>query len=332
MDNEPLKVFCRQCQAKLDVSDLEPYTQFPCPECGTLIRVPERFGRYLLEKVCGSGGMSKIYRALDTKLARRVAVKIADKKFDSGRDFFEISKMISKINHPAIVPVYDCGIWNERPFMVMKYMDGGDLEKKLLSHTLPPRSELAADLAFIASGLEAMAEKGFVHHDVKPSNIMLSSSGEVKLGDFDLADFRNTGDVEIPCAEFASPGYASPERLYYGGEDFRGDIFCFGVTVYELLSGKLPFGIHGTPEELYRKRENMEFSPLFSVAEGISEEFSALITAALSFNMESRPGYAELIRGLSQLAENPAGKNAELRWTDKIAGLFKRGSKKGEDK
>ena len=329
MDNEPLKVFCRQCQAKLDVSDLEPYTKFPCPECGAIIRVPERFGRYLLEKVCGSGGMSKIYRALDTKLARRVAVKVADKKC-ADRNFFEVSKMISKINHPAIIPVYDCGILDGRPFMVMKFMDDGDLEKRLLSHTLPALPELAQCLAFIASGLAAMAERGFVHHDVKPANIMLSSSGEAKLGDFDLADFRNPGDVDIPCSEFASPGYASPERLYYGGEDFRGDIFSFGVTVYELFSGKLPFGIHGTPEELYRKRENMEFAPLSAVAEGIPDDFSVLISSVLSFNMESRPGYSEIITGLSQLAASSDRNESALRWTDKIANFFKRSGRKGE--
>lgn len=329
MDNAPLKVFCRQCQAKLDVSDLEPYTRFPCPECGAIIRVPERFGRYLLEKVCGSGGMSKIYRALDTKLARRVAVKVADRKCASDRNFFEVSKMISKINHPAIVPVYDCGILDGHPFMVMKFMDDGDLEKRMLSHTLPPLPELAQSLAFIASGLAAMAERNFVHHDVKPANIMLSSAGEAKLGDFDLADFRNPGDVDIPCAEFASPGYASPERLYYGGEDFRGDIFSFGVTIYELFSGKLPFGIHGTPEELYRKRENMEFAPLSSVAEGIPDDFSVLISSVLSFNMESRPGYSEIISGLSRLSES-SGKESGLRWTDKIANIFKRSGRKGE--
>ena len=75
MDNEPLKVFCRQCQAKLDVSDLEPFSYFHCPECDTKIRVPQRFGRYLLEKVCGYGGMSKIYRAIDTPLIRNALPK-----------------------------------------------------------------------------------------------------------------------------------------------------------------------------------------------------------------------------------------------------------------
>ena len=115
MANEPLKIHCRNCRAKMDVSDLEPYITFPCPDCGTIIRVPERFGRYLLEKHCGTGGMAKIYRAIDTQLARRVAVKITDVQYAEGRNFFETTKMINRINHPAITPVYDCGICQVLP-------------------------------------------------------------------------------------------------------------------------------------------------------------------------------------------------------------------------
>ena len=324
MENEPLKVYCRNCQAKLDVSDLAPYTKFPCPDCGSVIRVPERFGRYLLEKVCGTGGMAKIYRAVDTKLVRRVAVKITREKYVDGRDFFETSKMINRAEHPAIVPVYDCGIFGNRPFMVMKYMDGGDLEKRMLSHTLPPVPKLAGYLAFIASGLDAMAGKGIAHHDVKPANIMLDSSDEAKLGDFDLADFRAYGDVNTACDEYASPGYASPERLYYGGEDQRGDIFSFGVTVYELLSGQLPFGIHGTTEELYRRREKMEFTPLSSLVSAVPKDFSDLIAATLSFKMEFRPNYKEIINGLYDLSEAYIHREMNPTWTDKIANLFRR--------
>ena len=138
MTEEPLKVSCRNCHTKLDISELEPYTTFPCPECGVIIRVPERFDRYLLEKVCGVGGMAKIYRALDTKLARRVAVKILDPEFATGRNFFECAKIVARINHPAIIPVLDCGVFRDRPFLVMKYMDCGDLEKHLRQKTPPP--------------------------------------------------------------------------------------------------------------------------------------------------------------------------------------------------
>lgn len=327
MEPEPLKVFCRNCQAKLDVSDLEPYSTFECPDCGTRIRVPERFGRYLLEKPCGQGGMAKIYRAIDVSLARRVAVKIADPGAEGHQDYFEISKLITRINHPAIVPVYDCGVCDGRPFMVMKFMDAGDMEKMMLSNTLPPIPKLAGYLAFISSGLAAAAAKGIAHHDIKPSNIMLAKPDEAKLGDFDLADFREYGDVHTPCPCWGSPGYLSPERLYHGGEDQRGDIFSLGATTYELFSGILPFGLDSDRRELYRRRENMEFAALSAIVPGITREFSDLLAGMLAFKMEDRPNYTEIIDGFARLAENFILRENNPKWTDKIGSFFKR---KGE--
>ncbi len=302
MNNGPVKVFCRNCKTKLDISDLEAFTTFPCPVCSTVIRVPEKFDRYLLEKVCGTGGMSKIYRALDTKLARRVAVKIIDPEAGNGRTFFETAKLVAKINHPAVVPVLDCGVYGDRPFMVMKYMDQGDLERHFKAGTLPPVPVLAGHLASIASGLESAASKMIVHHDVKPSNILLSSGSEAALGDFDLADIREPGDVQTQCQEWGSPGYLSPERLYSGGEDRRGDIFSLGVTIYELISGRLPFGISQDTEELYRRRQAMEFPALANIVPQIPAWFSELVSAMLEFDMDKRPDYPEIISGLLRLA------------------------------
>ena len=311
MEKEPLKVACRNCHAKLDISDLEPYSTFPCPECGVIIRVPERFDRYLLEKVCGTGGMAKIYRALDTKLARRVAVKILDPEFSQGRNFFDSAKIVAKIRHPAIVPVLDCGVFADRPFLVMKYMDLGDLERHLRQNTLPSLPEIAGAMAFIASGLAAAARENIVHHDVKPSNILLSSSDGVKLGDFDLADIRRPGDIHTPCEEMGSPAYLSPERIYGGGEDRRGDIFSLGVTLYELFSGRLPFGSKEEPEELYRRRQAMEFTELHVAAPGIPRKLSDLVTAMMSFRMDLRPEYPEIVERLSEFAGTVVLKSEE---------------------
>ena len=299
METAPLKVNCRQCRSKLDISDLEPYSTFACPVCGAIIRVPERFGRYLLEKVCGVGGMAKIYRALDTKLARRVAVKIIEREHAEGRDFFKTASLISRINHPGVIPVLDCGIENGQPFMVMKYMEQGDLERMLKNHTLPAMPQLFRYLHTIVSALAEAAKISIAHHDVKPSNILISAANEAKLSDFDLADVREFGDLQTPCLEWGSPGYMSPERLYSGGEDFRGDIFSLGVSIYELLSGTLPFRSKGEPEMLYAERKQMDFEPLNRKNPGVSMEFSNLVSSMLSFNPEDRPEYSQIIHALS---------------------------------
>lgn len=297
---EPIKVFCRKCHSKLDVSDLEPFTEFECPICGQHLRTPKKFQRYLLEKICGNGGTSIIYRAIDPLLARRVAVKIlrteAKSSVASNR-FLDEAKLVGKLNHPRIIPVYDCGVEDDTPFLVMKFMEKGDLETQMKHGMLPNRSILLSYLADIAMALEFLHRNQVVHHDIKPSNIMVSAENEAKLGDFDLADTRVDGDLGSMEDAWGSPGYISPERLYGGGEDYKGDIFSLGVTIYEMLSGDLPFGITGTPEELYKRRQE----PFVSLAEKNSEinrNLSNLVSDMLRFDSEKRPEYPEIIRVL----------------------------------
>ena len=126
---------------------------------------------------------------------------------------------------------------------------------------------------------------------------MLTRGGEAKIGDFDFVDTRKTGDITTGCPEWGSPGYISPERLQYGGEDHRGDIYSLGITIYELLTGKLPFGIHGTPEELFKRRQEA-FVPLITLRPDVGREISQLIDGMLEFDFESRPSYPEIIRSM----------------------------------
>ena len=156
----------------------------------------------------------------------------------------------------------------------------------------------------VTEGLEAASDVNVVHHDIKPSNIMLTADDDAKLGDFDLADIRMPGDITTPCPEWGSPGYASPERLLNGGEDSAGDIFSLGVTFYELLSKALPFGIHGTAEELYERRRNMSFAALAIRNPQVSKDLSDLISSMLDFFPENRPSYFEIIKALREYNKN----------------------------
>ena len=301
MSGEPLKLFCRKCHSKYDVSDMPPFSQFPCPECGTVLRTPQRFGKYLLEKICARGGMSTIYRAIDPEKQARVAVKIADisgEFSEMQQRFSREIELMSNVVHSSVLQVYDAGVIGEQAFIVMEFMDGGDLELHMKRKNLPPLPELTAHLRQVSCGLQYLfLNHGIVHHDVKPSNIMLNSEGNVKIGDFDLADIRTKGNITNPCPLWGSPGYLSPERLMYGGEDHRGDIYSLGITIYELFSGLTPFGIKGETEELIERRKN-PFTPLVELCPEAGEKISSLVDRMLCFDVEMRPPYPEIIRTL----------------------------------
>ena len=302
-ETEPLKVACPKCGVHLDVSDLEPFCEAECPLCGAAFTVPMRFDRYILERVCGDGSCTTIYRAYDPRLSRHVAVKILNEEVEAereefGQNFLSEAKLVSSLNHPGILPIYDCGVHDGRPFLVSRYMAGGDLGRALKNRKLPDTATLLGMFSTVADALDySFRHAEIVHHDVKPAN-MLTDGSEVRLGDFDLADIRDDGDVNTPCAGWGTPAYVSPERLFSGGEDCRGDIFSLGASLYELLSGKAPFGIEGEVEALYERRREMAFPALCNLRPDLPRQLSDLVTGMLEFMDVNRPGYAEIIRVL----------------------------------
>ena len=305
MADIPLKINCKGCRSRYDVSDLEPFSTFACPLCGLTLRVPQRFGHFILEKICGRGGMSKIYRAVDLFNEKRVAVKILDADCDDPalqngyRNEYDM--LFKLIGVKGIVQVYDVGVIDGVCYMTMQYLPGGDVEHCMKNGRLPDFRTVAGWLADVGAGLHAAHQKGICHHDVKPSNIFITQENSAVLGDFDLADYRKDGDLETPCHGWASPAYVSPERLYGGGEDFRGDIFSFGVTIYELLGGRLPFSMSGESVDLYEERRKMEFPDLKELAPELDAEISDIVRRMMSFDHLLRPDYPEAVAVLRKL-------------------------------
>ena len=295
----PLKITCRGCRSRYEVSDLEAFSLFDCPRCGLKLRVPKRFGHFLLEKLCGRGGMSHIYRAQDTVSGIRVAVKILNPDCDDPdlkKGYVSELEMLKKLaGKPGIVPVYDAGVIEGVHYMSMQYLPGGDAEQRLRAGKLPERRIVANWLADVGEGLDAAHHINIVHHDIKPSNIFINPAGRALLGDFDLADFRYDGDIVTPCHGWASPAYVSPERIYGGGEDFKGDIFSLGVTAYELLGGKMPYSINGEAFDLYEERRQMAFDDLYKLAPELGMETSDLVRSMLEFDPSMRPDYPEAV-------------------------------------
>ncbi|MEO8097829.1 MAG: protein kinase [Acidobacteriota bacterium] len=234
---------------------------------GTLI------GVYRIERPLGEGGMGTVYRAIDTKLNRPVAIKLLSDEFADAaarRRFQREAQLASSLNHPHILTVYDVGEFEGRQYLVTEFIDGGTLKEWAKTQKRTYR-QIAELLAGVADGLAAAHAVGITHRDIKPANILIAKNGYAKLADFGLAKGTNHGDPDatVTMTEGATkPGtvvgtiaYMSPEQASGEKLDGRSDIFSFGIVLYELLAGQRPFSgrsdlevlktiIHGTPPPL----------------------------------------------------------------------------------
>jgi formylglycine-generating enzyme required for sulfatase activity len=213
------------------------------PPSGT--RLPERIGRYRIERVLGQGGFGIVYLARDEQLNRPVAVKVphADRVpfVREAELYLTEARTVAGLEHPHIVPVYDVGSSSEFPFFVVsKYIDGTDLARRLKRSRLSHREavELAA---IVADVLEYAHRRGVVHRDIKPSNILLDAAGTAYVADFGLA-LREENLGHGPHYA-GTPAYMSPEQASGEGHrvDGRSDIFSLGIVLFELLAGRPPF-------------------------------------------------------------------------------------------
>ncbi|WP_152049244.1 protein kinase domain-containing protein [Tautonia marina] len=199
-------------------------------------------GRYCLERELGRGGFGVVMLAYDRELQRQVAIKIARRTSDLSIDsLMEEGRKVAQLDHPNIVPVYDCGYLDQKTvFIVSKYVDGGSLSSQLALRRLPV-DEVVAIGGQVAEALAHAHEKGFIHRDLKPSNILLDLRNNAYVADFGLA-LRTTDRSDQDCVE-GSLQYMSPEQVSGKSRlvDRRTDVFSFGVILYEMLTGRRPF-------------------------------------------------------------------------------------------
>ena len=213
-----------------------------------------RIGPYEVLQPLGIGGMGEVYRARDDRLGRDVALKVlpADVAADPERlqRFEREARATGALNHPYLVTVFDSGVHDGAPFLVLELLEGDSLRALLARGGLTPRRalELAAG---IAEGLSAAHEKGIVHRDLKPENLFVTRDGRPKVLDFGLARLRvdrgPAGDVDTvpritaPAVVLGTLAYMSPEQLEGREADPRSDIFALGLVLYEMLCGRHPF-------------------------------------------------------------------------------------------
>jgi len=197
----------------------------------------------IIEKL-GEGGMGVVYKADDTKLDRTVAIKFLPRSVaanpEERKRFVIEAKAAAALNHPNIATIHAIEESDDEMFIVMEYIEGQELKDIIKSEIPNPKS--AIDYATrIAEGLQAAHEKGIIHRDIKSSNIMITSKGQVKIMDFGLAKVRGGAQVTKVGTTIGTAAYMSPEQARSEQVDQRTDIWSFGVVLYEMLTGQLPF-------------------------------------------------------------------------------------------
>jgi TolB-like protein/tetratricopeptide (TPR) repeat protein/predicted Ser/Thr protein kinase len=201
-------------------------------------------GRYKVLSAAGEGGMGVVYKAEDTKLRRTVALKFlpaaAALDPEAKKRFLREAQAAAGLDHPNICPVYEVDETEGEMFLTMAFVEGRSLKDRITEGRLPLVEALAIAVQ-VAEGLRAAHERGVVHRDVKPANIMLGREGQVRITDFGLASLEGGVDLTRPQTVLGTPAYMSPEQFRGEKTDGRADIWSFGCTLYEMTTGRRPF-------------------------------------------------------------------------------------------
>ena len=201
--------------------------------------------RYEILEVLGEGGMAFVYKAMDTQLERFVAIKTLKPNYVNQETFVERfrreAKTAANLNHPNIVQIFDWGI-EEEPFFVMEYIEGNTLTSIIAKNRTISLSDVLFIGAQVASGLQAAHQKGLVHRDIKPGNIMITPDGKVKVTDFGIVSLQNEeSDITKTGSILGTASYISPEQAQGKPVSIESDLYSLGTVLYELIAGKPPF-------------------------------------------------------------------------------------------
>lgn len=199
-------------------------------------------GRYEILRKLARGGMATVYLASDRRLTRTVAIKVMHENLGSDQDFVRRfdreARQAARLSHPNVVSVFDQGVDNGRPYMVMEYVEGQTL-RHLITAQAPMEPLRALDLMIpITAAVAAAHDAGIIHRDLKPENVLLSTRGQLKVADFGLARAVTAHTATVQGMLLGSVSYIAPELVTNGPTDTRCDVYALGLVLYELLTGR----------------------------------------------------------------------------------------------
>ena len=284
---------------------------------GQPLEEPVEIGQYEVQRSLGRGGMGAIFLAIDRDLDRPVAIKILESvNKDTYIRFRREAMAVARISHPNVVQVYDVGLDSTVPFIVMEYVAGGTLSDLLRDPDVPnpmPWDRATRIVSGVAKGLGAAHNKGIVHRDMKPANIlMVSRKTEFpKLADFGIAKLSGADQLTREGLVVGTVGYLSPEQALGKPVDARSDVYSLGVMYYRMLTGQRAF--EGTTEEMLRAGVTRGIPDPREVNPSIPSAIAELVVRMGSLDKEPRPKDGNVVASaldmlLSMPAEKPAAR------------------------
>ncbi len=264
--------------------------------------------QYEVEKLVGRGGMGAVYRGIQLSLERPVAIKLLPPVIEQqdpafAERFKNEAKLMGRLNHPAIVSVYDFGRTNDgQLYFVMEYIDGTDVHQMITSHGKLPAEHALAITAHVCDALGYAHKQGVIHRDIKPSNVLIDSDGRVKVADFGLAkvagDDGHSRGLTQTGMTMGTPDYVAPESLILGIQvDGRADLYAVGVMLYQMLTGDLPRGMFKMPSQK---------------VPGVDPRFDRIVRRALEQDREERyQSSGEIRRDLDVILTTPLAESGK---------------------
>jgi serine/threonine-protein kinase len=253
-------------------------------------------GRYRVDTLIATGGMSGVYRGLDLRLDRPVALKIMDSRYAGDNQFLtrfqREARAVARLKDRGLVSVYDQGVDGAHPFLVMELIEGGTLRELLIERGPMPPHAVAAVLGPVLSGLGLAHHEGLVHRDVKPENVLISDSGEVKIADFGLVRAIAEAKITSTSVILGTAAYLSPEQVSTGDAGPASDVYAVGILTYELLTGATPFTGDSALAVAYQRMDHDVGAPS-GVIGGVPKQFDELVLRATARDPADRYADAE---------------------------------------